>query len=78
MDEIIYSTSPITLGEQRLVDRIRRADAEAMALIVGRTNLNEEQVNALDVFAALDVLGEVVKAMGDGAALSRLARQFDK
>lgn len=72
-----YSTRPVTLGEMRLISAVREGDNEALAqLILARTTIPEEAVNALDVDDLLEIIPQISVAMERAWKLMEMGKQL--
>lgn len=79
LPEITYKTTPITLGEQVLMDRIRdgvNTASSVLGLIVSRTNLSEQEALALELDEALQVMTKIAEALNQAVILEAMGKSL--
>jgi hypothetical protein len=77
VNDITYSTKPLTLGDARLLQRIPLGDFDAtIKFIARRTSLTEEQVEELDANDVEIIVGNIAHAVEQAATLAKLGRQL--
>lgn len=78
LDNIIYSTRPMTLRDRILCQRAMQGDYESIAAyILARTNLQHEEALDLDDEEQIKVVTQIGKAVVQSVLLQQLGKALD-